>query len=330
VPGSAMPKAPMMDLMDLDLDANNAMRKADQLVRNFKELTTFKKGNDQDEEAIRNALNCGLIGLDDPKAVGSLVTGGQSANLILQIAEVYKTMFSFMGGGMEILGGLAPQSKTAHQDEMLNQNAAAGIQDMQEKTIRFISECGEAMAWFYHHDPKSIQSVTQQVGEQFLNRKIYPWNHPDSTKLRRDMAFEDMDVRVDPYSLHHQTPQQKMAAMNQMLMQVITPLMPMLQPQGLMPDMSKYLELAASWSDLPEVKDLMQMTQPPQAEESGATEMPHDKTLPVATERTTIRRSESGDTKGSGDALRARLMGLDMGGNPNTSGSNGKVMSGAT
>lgn len=319
VPGNLLPKAPMMDLMDLHLDANDAFRKANRMIRRLKELTTFRKGNDDDAEAIMKAVDGALIGLDDPKSVGNIVTGGQAVQVVLAIAEAYKTLFSFMGGNLELLGGRSPQSRTAKQDSILNENAAVGIADMQERTIRFISEVGERIAWFNHEDPVSIQKVPYQVNgdkDLALTREIHPYNSTQPGVLKRDFKFEDMDCKLDPYSIRYQTPQQKLEAMNNAMMNVITPLMPILQSQGWTPDMEQYLQNYSNWSDLPELRRLMNIGEKPTQDEAGPTSN-HERTLAPKTERTYTRRSESGPTQGSDQQMQAAMLGIDLGGSQN-------------
>lgn len=323
VPGNAMPKAPMMDLYDLHEDANAAYRKANNMIRRLKEMTVVKAGNDRDAEEIKKAIDGALIGLDNPDMVKPLVTGGNAVQVVLQIATAYKDLFSFMGGNLELLGGRSPQSGTAHQDQMLNENAAAGLAEMQESTVGFVSSVGQALAEFYTIDPVSIQQVSEPIdgveGES-IQRTLLPWNYSGPMQgHRRTFTIDDYDCRVDPYSMRYQTPVQRREFLIQMMTQVITPMLPILMQQQLGPDMAEFLRIVGELSDFKDIQRIMGV-QSFVPGDQGASEMPHDRTLPVATERNYTRTSIPQDTPSSDQNLMAALGGIDMGGAPSLNG----------
>src|SRR5207253_10472217 len=68
-------------------------------------------------------------------SVTQIVQSGQTLQILSVVCDQLKQLFSSQAGNLDIMGGLSPQSKTAHQDAMLNQNSSQSIADMQDATV---------------------------------------------------------------------------------------------------------------------------------------------------------------------------------------------------
>ena len=120
------------------------------------------------------------------------------------------------------------------------------------------------------------------------------------------------EIEVDPYSMAAQTPQSRMAAINQVVQQVITPMMPLLQQQGIQFNVHEYMTKIASYLDMPDLPDLLNIGEPPQEQESSG----HDTrpTMPTQTQRTYERISRPGRTqRGDNQQLVNKLLGNKTG-----------------
>jgi hypothetical protein len=107
-------------------------------------------------------------------------------------------------------------------------------------------------------------------------------------------------VRVDPYSFQTQTPQGRLAALNQLVSQILGPMLPLFQQQGVGLDLHAYVEKWAKYNDNPDVADLVTYIQPP---EQGEVSQPDQPKMPASTTRNYNRRSS---------ATGATTMGRDM------------------
>jgi len=314
VPANAMPKAPLQDLIDLHDSVNRVFRKLIRSLDRLKEIGLVQNGATEQGTRIMNANDGDIIQVDDPKNFAQVVMNAQHARTLFGMSEGFRDLFSWLGGGLELMGGLGPQSKTASQDQLLNQNSGTAIADMQESTVNFASEVITALLWYWWHDPVKIQhSVHALPGmpEFTINRQVTP-------AMRKQGKFEDLSLAVDPYSMAHQTPQTRMQALMQIMQQVIIPLMPILVQQGLKLDLNAFLMKVANFMDMPDLLDVVTIAAPPTQGPSGASQggTPNAglRTQPTDTNRTYTRQNVPARTP-QGDRMNRinSLLGVDTG-----------------
>ncbi len=309
VPGNAMPKAPVQDLIDLHLGVNQSYRKVQRTTDRIKENVLVQGGGAEDAERLAAAQDGQIIPVQRPDAMRQVVSSGQTIQQVLLSATTFKELFSWAAGNLDIMGGLSPQSKTARQDTMLNENSSQSVADMQQSTITFVAQGLKSLAWYWWHDPfmvqKSIHSLPG-MPELQTQRQVTP-------QQRKQGRFEDLDIKVDPYSMKHTTPEAMISSLDQMMQQIVIPLLPMLQQQGVMPDMNKYLALAARYRNMPDLLDILTIQEPPQPQEGSSPGA--EAGMPGQTERSYIRENMPGRTEqGNNLNLMSALQGVDPGG----------------
>ena len=318
VPGNAMPKAPIQDLIDLHEFVNRQHLKMMAMVDRIKEIGVTSQGATEDAERIRDAKDGQIIQVARPEATTQLVFGGSAAQAIWGAAEGYRGLFNFMGGNLELLAGRGPQSKTATQDKLLNENAAAGILDLQETTTRFVSKVLKSLCWYWWHDPFStMKSRYQRPGlpDIGIERRVTP-------EQRRRAKWAELDVRVDPYSMQGATPQARLAALNAVVQQTVMPMLPLLQQQGVAFDAQKYLQKVAEYADLPDLPEIVTVQEPPAMDPGGRAE-PQGPGMPANTTRNYVRENVSQRTaEGDRQNQVNSALGIDQGGDPRMSGAN--------
>ncbi len=256
----------------------------------FKENDLVSGGADADGNRVINANDGDMIRCDNPASLTKRISGGPNAAL-LQMFEHGKDLFSWAADNLEVAGGLAPQSKTLGQDQILKEAASAVIASKQQRVVKYTSEVLKALLWYWWHDPETVTRHKHEIMEGVsIVRKTHPWNHPDPNVNRRNGNFEDLDMQVDPYSLNHVSPQQKLQLIDATI-QGIMPLMPLLQQQGIALDANEWMQLKAKLSNTPELSKILTIQEPPpQGEEGGGgPEVPS--TLPGSTSRTYNRTS---------------------------------------
>lgn len=293
VPGNLMPKAPVMDLIDMANLINRLWRKTgDQAERQKTNLIVGGNAID-DGERITKASDGEPIVADDPGGAKEVSHGGPSPAIVAYLSTIMEVN-NRMAGNVDLLAGGGPQSKTATQDTMLNQNAAAAVADMQETTVASVARIVSAMLEFWWYHPTQVMTSTKSLPglpDMDLKRDLHPAF--SGQKFERRGKFSDLQVRIDPYSMAYRSPQQRL----QFIMQIVEkyiPIFPQLQASGVFFDWQEFFKIIAEYGDEPSFIRLFTIQEPMPANgngNSGDTPSPSD-TGP----REYIRRSVGADT----------------------------------
>jgi hypothetical protein len=312
VPGNAMPKGPVGDLLDLHRFVNKLYRKLFRQADRQKTLTGVSGNSDEDAKRITESPDGTAVRVDRPEGVKEVNFGGPNPT-VFAVAQQFAQVFSYQAGNLDSMGGLSAQAKTATQDQMLASNASKTVGDMQETMVTFVAGVGESLGWFWWHDPFKVQKTTYSPDgspDIAIVREVYPDNprvHGNVPGLLvRKGRWDEVDVRVDPYSIAHKTPEQRLATLMQVVQQVILPAMPILQQQGIAFDANAFLAAVSELGDMPDLMDIVSIVEPPKQDSStGGGEDPK---MPSATNRTYTRenvamRTPQGDRQNQINAL---------------------------
>jgi hypothetical protein len=316
VPDNIMPKAPIQDLVTLHDVNNKLLRKLIRQAERQKTVLPVAGGVAEDMARLEGTDDGFGFRCENPDRLKEVVFGGpHQGNWALFMA--LKDMFSFMGGNLELLGGRGAQSPTATQDKMLNENASVGVVDMQETVINGVSEVIEALVWFWWHDPFTVMRTTYQI-PGLPDAMSLPLQVTPQQRIR--VPWEELDIRVDPYSLQHTTPERRLARLNQMVKEIILPLAPLLEKAGIFFDVHAWLEKNARYGDEPDLQELITIREPPM-QDSSAGGSPELLAGAGESERTYNRTIKSEQTdKGFERNMMGALMGVDQGGSQNGDG----------
>lgn len=314
VSGNAMPKGPVQDLIGMDEHLNGLMQKLLQQASRQKEILAYQAGSEDDANRIANAADGEIIRVDNIDKLKPMAFGGPAPNnhqFLLGLWEILNKI----GGNVELLGGLGAQSKTATQDKLLNANSSTSMKFMQSEVVKHTSNVMTALLWFCHHHPEKVMTSYHPI-EGLPN----PIERTVTPQDRQKIPFEAMAIKVDPYSLQHQSPGERMAFLNQTVSQIIIPLMPILQQQGLSFNMAKYLDIIARYGDAPDVTEVVESLAVSTAGD-GPSEQEEQPGKPANTTRqyTRINASEKTD-EGQSKVMQAALLGYNTGGNPKATG----------
>ncbi len=311
VPGNAMPKAPVQDLIDLDDAVNRIYRKLIRQAERQKEIGLIQGGANEDGKRIQDSNDGDLIRSDNPAAAKFASMGGpnqQNLMLGIHLAEI----FSKHAGNLDVMGGLAPQAKTLGQEELLSGAATKGVADLQERTVETVTNIIKALCWYWHHDPFNPMHTQFQLPG---HPNLPPINQTVHPQQRMELDFKQLDIKVDPYSMAHVTPQQRMSQMNQIVTTIVLPMMQLMQAQGIGFDMNVYLEKLGKYMDMPDLAEILTIQEPPaqknQPAPSSGMPKPNGPPKPPQ-QRLSPGRSQSGNNSN----LMSALAGINPGGNP--------------
>lgn len=282
VPGQAMPKAPIPDLMPLDEAVNGLLTKLINQGSRQKEIVAVTAAAKEDAERIRDTPDGHVIECDNAEGLKPILFGGPNqANFVL-MTEL-KNLFSWFGDNLDIMGGLSPQSKTATQDKMLNENSSQSVMDKQDAVVKHTADIVRGLVWYYKYHPTLDMRTTKQIGglpDMSISRVIGP-------DKRAEVPWDELDVQVDPYSVRHQTPEARLQFIDGVVNQ-LTPMLGLLQQQGIYFDANKWLSLKSKYASQPDLRDLFQIMDPPAQD----AEAPADgASMPPQTNRTYTRES---------------------------------------
>lgn len=280
VPDNVLPSSPAENLKYLFDLVNSVYRKMNNQARRQKTIGIVPPGAEEDVDKIIRANDGEAVVVTDPESVKELALGGvHPANL--QFAISAETMADRMAGNLQSKLGLGPSAETASQDRMISGQIGATQQALQEKVVRFVSRLGQHLAWMLFHDP-----VKEIPGSIRVEGTDYEYDSTWSPDVREG-SYSDYEYRVEPYSLAYKSPQERAQTLNQFV-QMLLPMMPMLQQQGMSFDFQRFLEIQAELLDAPRLLELFKPGEP-----TGEPGTPNQATQSPVTQRTQIRRGES-------------------------------------
>ena len=301
--GNTMPLAPAMHWLDMHELTNNLFRKLGRQATRQKTVTGVRPGGQQDGDRIINASDGDMIAMDDPRNVMDYNSGGIKQET-LAFMMVVKDMFSYMAGNLDMLGGLGPQSETLGQDQLLSVSASMRVQKMQKEATEFTTDVLRDLMWYLWYDPNPKQKdvVRKLSGFESISITI-PFNPDD-----REGDYLEYNLEMEPYSMQHQTPESKVQGLRTIFAEIIMPLIPMMEQQGITLDIESFFKKLAKLTSLNELNDIVRYSSPNiEHEPVGSSDQVG---RPAATTRTNVRVNRPGATNsGKSQILQQALLG---------------------
>ncbi len=321
VPGNPFPKGPVQDIVELHEAMNESYRKLVSQAANQKDVTVCQMQNQEDGERIRKSRNLDIVPLMDPKSVAAISMNGINANQHLFFREMFDRA-SLMAGNLITMGGLAPQAGTLGQEELLATQSNGQVASMQDTTSNFVSKVMKSLCWFWWYDPQKVMKSKYDklnVPGVEIVREVHPWDSMDPMALRR--AGEMPEIRVDPYSMRYQTPQQRASSIMEILTKVWAPFAQLAERQGVVPDFPMIFELLGKYKDDPNMQAIYKIAEPPTQETLGSGAS-HEGTMAPETTRNYNRHDVGGESKRNDSAEMETMLEADAGAQP----SNGQLI----
>lgn len=308
VEGNTMPLSPVALWMDIDTLINKLYRKLGRQAERQKTVTAVGSGNLKDGKRIQNASDGDMIPVDNPDKVTDIKTGGiDPSNLAFMIQS--KDMLSYLGGNLDLLGGLAPQSDTVGQDTLLTAGASQRIQRMQKKVYKFVRGICKALAFYLWNDPYIEIPVVKRVPGMDDIAVHDTFGRNDE---RNENDFFEYNITIEPYSLQHQGPEAKLQTLRTLFSEMIVPMLPMLAQMGAGFDFELFFKLIAELANVPELNSLLIYVDPKHQQE--AVGQPPQK-APM-TKHTSERVNRPGATQQGKDQILSQAL---LGGKPQQS-----------
>lgn len=302
VPNNIVPLSPLMMIRDINGLANGLFRKLGRQADRQKTVTFVRAGSPADGDRIVSASDGDTIKVDDPGNVGEATYGGPDPKNQAFLMQMDATLNRF-GGNLDMLGGLAPQSDTVGQDQLLASQSSKRIEKMQEATYAWAKGICHDLAWHLWEDPLIQLPLTKRV--QGVDLEIPTWFSPDSRKGE----FLDYNFNIAPYSMQKPSPTVRLQQIMG-LVQQLGPLMPYMQQQGGTLKIEGLLRLYAQFTGVDEIDDLFAFMEPSEASGSPVGDPPAKAAM---TNRTYTRVNKGGvTTQGKREAMIGTMLGQNL------------------
>jgi hypothetical protein len=301
--GNTMPVAPAMHWYDMHDLSNRLFRKLGRQAERQKTVVGVRPGADRDGNATLDASDGDMIKLDDPKNISEFKTGGIDQATLAYVL-VLKDLFSYFAGNLDMLGGLGAQSETLGQDQLLSASASMRIQKMQKEVTTFTTEVLQDLMWYLWYDPNPNQQDIIKTVPGFESIAIAVPFKPDD----REGDYLQYNIKMEPYSMQHQSPESKMQGIRTILLEMVGPLTPFMQQQGVTLNIEKLFKTVAKLSNISELNDIIEYATPT----LNDSPIGHSSEIrqPANTTRTNIRRNVPGRTnQGQSQVLQQALLG---------------------
>jgi hypothetical protein len=263
VPGNVMPLSLVSLVFDLDLLNNQLFNKlADQAVAQ-KTIGLAQGTAEADSKAILEAKDGTYLTVDNPGATREVRMGGID-NQTLAFHMHVSDQFGYYAGNLDALGGLAPQSGTLGQDEILNQNASKRLADMQDRVRKLLGGILRTIAWYrWHEFDETLRATRTIAGIQVP----FTWKPGE-----RRGTFDDYRIEVNPYSMAPKTPQGQLRKLVEIFQTFVAPYAAQIESQGVAIDFAELLREVGKLSDWPGLGRFIRFgSEPRESKGSGRT-----------------------------------------------------------
>lgn len=300
VPGNLVPTGCVPYWVELHDIVNRNFTKAARQAERQKTILGVPKSNTDDGEVLVDSQDGFAYGLDDPKACQEFSMGGANERT-LAMAQLAKQTLDWLGGNWSSVAGLAAQSRTVGQDELLANNASSQIRDMQQTMAEFEAGIFQSMAFWMWNDPISEYHLIKPI--EGTKYGIPITFSPD----KRMGRFTNYNFTTNPYSRQVRAPSEEAQELVQFVTQIFLPMMPALQQQGISIDFELFFKMFARLMNRPDLNRLVIYSQGEKQPQRGPVEAPG---MPQSTTRSYVRENRPAGTKqGQDEALISHLLG---------------------
>lgn len=250
IPGTTIPLPPVALWRDIHELSNKLFNKLGRQALRQKDLVTVPNAAVKDGKLIVAGQDGEAIVVDDPNAVKQVKFGGPDQTNFAFVLQL-KQLYSYYAGNLDALGGLAPMSGTVGQDELLSQAASQRIRSMQEDVDKAAAKAIRAIGWFYWNDQLASVPINKPYGTSGATIPSV-WERAASKG-----EWYDYDVQIVPHSLRRKPPEERLNFVMQFFTNVLMPALPVMQAQGIAPNMEQLIKLVSRLANMPELNDLV-------------------------------------------------------------------------
>lgn len=241
-PESIIPVAPLFINLDLHYLINIMARKMARQANREKKVLAYQGNAADDATSVVNSKDGDSVKVDDINAMKEIEYGG-TADASYQWVEWLKNNYSEQGSNLNLMSGLKAQSPTLGQEQMLQANSMAIVDDMVDAVHTLVRNILHKMSYYVFTDPLMDITVSKRVsGIGEIPVKV--------TADTREGDFWDYNFDVEPYSMQRMNPTLRTRRLMEITTGLILPTMQLAAMQGAMLDVPNLVKAVCRDMDL--------------------------------------------------------------------------------
>lgn len=254
-----MPLSPVANWVDLDDLENKLYTKLGKQASRQKTIGITDLQGVPDGQNIIKTNDGDVIAVGNPNAFKEASFGGVNQQT-LGFALNVKSMADFVMGNLSAQMGLGASASTLGQEQMIKQAANVRIGSMQGVLLTATQGVLQDIAFYLHHHPTIEYEMTREVTGTDIKIPV-KWPRRDDgfgneIDVRRG-DIEEYGINIEPYSMTEVSPGQRAQMLRQIWREDIIPAVQL----GVVPDVYAYFDKLAKYYDLPELRDIVTMSQ---------------------------------------------------------------------
>jgi len=249
-PKNVLPIPPVATWRDLHFLVNQLFLKIANQSQRQKTILAVESEALEDGERIVGANDGQAIRVDSVDRIKEIRFGGpdqQNIGMMLQA----KQLFSWTAGNLDTLGGLAPGSETAKQDQLMAGQSNERLTSMQDEVKEFVNEIVRHLAFYLWSDPFLEMTIVYKMEEEDI-AVPYNWTEEDRT-----CDFIEFNLDIVAYTLVPDTPQDKLEKFMMWLNNGVGAMAPYIEAQGGQVDAKFVLDYMAELLNIEEIKGVV-------------------------------------------------------------------------
>lgn len=254
-----MPLSAVANWIDLDDLLNKLYVKCGEQASRQKSIGITDLQGAQDASNIIKTSDGDVLAVGQPGAFKEASFGGVNQQT-LGFALNVKNMADFTMNNLSAQNGLGASAPTLGQEQMIKQASSVRIAAMQGVLLTATKAILEDVAYYLHSHPTIEFDLTREIpGTDFKLPIRWP-RRDNGYGLEVDMRlgdYEEYAIDIEPYSMTEVSPGQRAGLLRQIWREDVLPAVQL----GVQPDVYAYLNLLAKYYDLPELRDIVKMTQ---------------------------------------------------------------------
>lgn len=256
---NVLPLPPVANWIALDDLENKLYTKCGKQASSQKSLGVTDLQGLQDGQTIVNAQDGQVIAVGRPDAFKQVSIGGVDQNT-LGFALNVQSKADFVMGNLSAQMGLGSSAGTLGQEQLIKQAANVRIGSMQGVLLTATTEVLRDIAFYLHYHPMIEFDITRKIPGTDLELNV-KWPRRDNgfgveTDVRAG-EWDEYAISIEPYSMQEVSPAQRAQALRQVWREDVLPAIQL----GIQPDVYAYFDKLAKYMDLPELRDIVPMSQ---------------------------------------------------------------------
>lgn len=254
-----MPLSPVANWIDLDDLENKLYTKLGRQASRQKTIGITDLQGVKDGQNIINTNDGDVLAVGNPNAFKEASFGGVNQQT-LGFALNVKSMADFVMGNLSAQMGLGASASTLGQEQMIKQAANVRIGSMQGVLLTATQGILQDIAFYLHYHPTQEFDLTREVTGTDMKLPI-KWPRRDNGYGQevdvRQGEYDEYAISIEPYSMTEVSPGQRAQLLRQIWKEDILPGVQL----GVVPNFNAYLDKLAKYYDLPELREIVTMSQ---------------------------------------------------------------------